>query len=64
MTPRPGRIDRVVDIDLPRPRRLAVREDPRFGAYSRAIHDRFLAHGVLHDIDDEPEGRPAAPSLP
>ena len=28
MTPRPGRIDRVIDIDLPRPRTLAMRETP------------------------------------
>jgi NitT/TauT family transport system ATP-binding protein len=49
MTPRPGTIDTIVTIDLPRPRRLAVREDPRFGAYTRAIHERFLARGVLRD---------------
>ena len=49
MTPRPGTIDTIVTIELPRPRRLAVREDPRFGAYTRAIHERFLARGVLRD---------------
>jgi NitT/TauT family transport system ATP-binding protein len=54
MTPRPGRIDAVIDVDLPRPRRLAVREDPRFAAYTRRIHDRFMAHGVLRDVDEEP----------
>ena len=30
MSPRPGRIERVVDIDLPRPRNIATRESPRF----------------------------------
>jgi NitT/TauT family transport system ATP-binding protein len=54
MTPRPGTIDTVLDVDLPRPRRLAVREDPRFAAYTRAIHDRFVARGVLRDVDDAP----------
>jgi NitT/TauT family transport system ATP-binding protein len=49
MTPRPGRIDCVVDVELPRPRRLAVREDPRFAAYTRRINDRFMAHGVLKE---------------
>jgi NitT/TauT family transport system ATP-binding protein len=51
MTPRPGTIDAVVDVDLPRPRRLAVREDPRFAGYTRQIHDRFMARGVLRDIE-------------
>ena len=49
MTPRPGRIDRVIDIDLPRPRTLAMRETPKFGAYSREILDLFLARGVLRE---------------
>jgi NitT/TauT family transport system ATP-binding protein len=30
MSPRPGRIERVVTIDLPRPRDIATRESPRF----------------------------------
>ena len=51
MTPRPGRIDTVLEVDLPRPRRLAVREDPRFAGLARAIRDRFMAHGVLHDLE-------------
>jgi NitT/TauT family transport system ATP-binding protein len=53
MTPRPGRIDCAIEIDLPRPRRLRVREEPRFAAYERAIRERFLAHGVLRDIGDD-----------
>jgi NitT/TauT family transport system ATP-binding protein len=32
MSPRPGRITRVVEIDLPRPRNFETREDPRFFA--------------------------------
>jgi NitT/TauT family transport system ATP-binding protein len=51
MTPRPGKIDVVIEVDLPRPRRLAVREDPRFAVYAREIRDRFMAHGVLRDLD-------------
>jgi NitT/TauT family transport system ATP-binding protein len=51
MTPRPGRIDAILEVDLPRPRRLAVREDPRFAAMARQIRDRFTAHGVLHDLE-------------
>jgi NitT/TauT family transport system ATP-binding protein len=30
MTPRPGRIQDVVEVDLPRPRGIGVLEDPRF----------------------------------
>jgi len=30
MSPRPGRIARVVPIDLPRPRDISTRELPRF----------------------------------
>ncbi len=52
MTPRPGRIDTTIDVDLPRPRRLAVRESPAFATYAREIRNRFLARGVLRDIVD------------
>ncbi len=49
MTPRPGSIDCVIEVDLPRPRKLAMRETPEFAAYSRRIFDRLLAHGVLRE---------------
>jgi NitT/TauT family transport system ATP-binding protein len=49
MTPRPGCIDSIVDIKLPRPRTLAMREAPEFAAYSRQILDLFLARGVLRE---------------
>jgi len=49
MTPRPGRIDRIIDIELPRPRRLAVRDTPQFAEYSREIRNLFLASGVLRE---------------
>ena len=47
MSPRPGRIDGLIDIDLPRPRRLEVQESPRFAGYLKAITDLFRARGVL-----------------
>jgi len=49
MTPRPGKIDRVIDIDLPRPRTLAMRETQRFADYNREILNLFLARGVLRE---------------
>ncbi len=49
MTPRPGQVDRIIDIDLPRPRTLAMRESPEFNKYNRQILDLFLARGVLRE---------------
>jgi NitT/TauT family transport system ATP-binding protein len=49
MTPRPGCIDRIIDIKLPRLRTLAMRETPEFAEYSRQILDLFLARGVLRE---------------
>ena len=49
MTPRPGCIDRIINIDLPRPRTLAMRETPEFADYSRQILELFLARGVLRE---------------
>ncbi len=46
MSPRPGRIVEILDIDLPRPRRLD-RLPPRFGDYADHIRDIFKAKGVL-----------------
>jgi len=49
MTPRPGRIDQVIEVDLPRPRTLAMRDTPEFARLSRAILELFLARGVLRE---------------
>jgi NitT/TauT family transport system ATP-binding protein len=45
----PGRIARVVDIDLPRPRPLSIRETPEFGNYSKEIRHYFAELGVLQE---------------
>jgi len=47
MSPRPGRIERVLEIDLPRPRGVEARDAPAFVHATRAITDIFLARGVL-----------------
>ena len=49
MSPRPGRIQEIVSIDLPRPRTLAMRESPEFVGYSRALRRHFEAMGVLRE---------------
>jgi len=49
MKPRPGRIEQILDIDLPRPRRLAMREDPQFIAYVRELTETFKSLGVFRE---------------
>jgi len=39
MTPRPGRVARLFDVPLPRPRTVATRAAPAFGALTVAIHE-------------------------
>ena len=46
MSPRPGRIVEIIDIDLPRPRRLD-RVPTVFNEYTGRIRDIFKARGVL-----------------
>jgi NitT/TauT family transport system ATP-binding protein len=47
MSPRPGRIAGVVDVDLPQPRTFDTREDPRFFEHVTAV--RELLRGVGAD---------------
>jgi NitT/TauT family transport system ATP-binding protein len=48
MSPRPGRIERIVPIDLPRPRGLDGRRLSGFTEASDLITGIFLDRGVLH----------------
>jgi NitT/TauT family transport system ATP-binding protein len=43
MTPRPGRIARVLDVDLPRPRTMDLEFDPRFKALSDDVRSLIFA---------------------
>ncbi len=45
----PGRIVEVLEIDLPRPRSLAVRETPEFGRYVSHIRHLFAGLGILKE---------------
>ena len=58
MSPRPGCIERIIDVTLPRPRGLDARRASEFARASDAITDIFLARGVLHGA------RPTSRELP
>ena len=47
VTPRPGRIDRVIEIDLPWPRDLEVKRSPKFANYVADIQGIFHGFGIL-----------------
>jgi len=48
MSPRPGRIEEIVAVDLPRPRALEGRKHPAFDTAVDRITEIFLSRGVLH----------------
>jgi NitT/TauT family transport system ATP-binding protein len=45
----PGEIVEVIEIDLPRPRKLAIRETREFGQYSTRIREIFERLGVYRE---------------
>jgi NitT/TauT family transport system ATP-binding protein len=47
MSPRPGKIEQIVNVDIPRPRGLDARHHPRFIEIAQHITDVFLSRGVL-----------------
>ena len=49
MTPRPGRVAKVLEIELPRPRTLDVEATPGFTGYVQEIRSVFEREGVIRD---------------
>ena len=47
MTPRPGRVEQILPVDMPRPRGLHARREPEFLRRSEAITEIFLSRGEL-----------------
>ena len=47
MTPRPGRISEIIDVDLPRPRSLDMMNAAPFGRHVAAIRRHFQSLGAL-----------------
>jgi NitT/TauT family transport system ATP-binding protein len=49
MSPRPGHIEKIIAIDLPRPRRLSMRPTLEFTRYNQIVTDMFKSLGVLRE---------------
>jgi NitT/TauT family transport system ATP-binding protein len=45
MSPRPGRITEILDVELPRPRTLEIMNSDVFGVYTAKIRRHFAATG-------------------
>ena len=54
MTPRPGRIDLIEKIDIPRPRTWDLLGSEQFGHYVEKLRNMFRSQGVLCDSKDVP----------
>ena len=54
MSPRPGKIETIIDIGMERPRGLAARKSEEFEAAVDKITEIFLAKGVLHGEGQKP----------
>ncbi len=48
MSPSPGHVVEELRIDLPRPRPLALGEEPALAEHGRRIYDHFARLGVIH----------------
>jgi NitT/TauT family transport system ATP-binding protein len=55
MSPRPGRITGIVDVDLPRPRAAETREQPRFAELVRDVRRTLRRGGGFDDADEAGE---------
>ena len=58
MSPRPGRIADVVAVDLPRPRTVETREDPRFFELVTQVRELLRAGGADAVVPEEVEAAP------
>jgi NitT/TauT family transport system ATP-binding protein len=55
MSPRPGRIAGIVDVDLPQPRGIETREGPRFAELVREVRRQLRAGGGFEQEEDHVE---------
>jgi NitT/TauT family transport system ATP-binding protein len=47
LTPRPGKIARVIEVDLPRPRSVDMYATPKFGEYAKDIRTLLNVKGAI-----------------
>jgi NitT/TauT family transport system ATP-binding protein len=47
MSRNPGRVAEIIEVDIPRPRPLSVRNTPQFGEYAQHIRNVFTELGVV-----------------
>ena len=52
MTPRPGRIDRVIRVDLPRPRDIGIKDSQHFGELQAQVRERIYAGRTAGGVRD------------
>ncbi|MDH5243628.1 MAG: ABC transporter ATP-binding protein [Chloroflexota bacterium] len=61
MSARPGRVTDIIDVDLPRPRGVATREEPRYFQLVTAVREALRRGGEGEDLQaGEIEGRVAS----
>ncbi len=48
MSPRPGRIEQMIDVDLPRRRGIEARRMAAFVELAQQVTQIFLSRGILH----------------
>ena len=48
MTPRPGKVREIIDVDLERPRDLNIRDTGEFGSIVHRVRLLFQEMGVIH----------------
>jgi NitT/TauT family transport system ATP-binding protein len=53
MSPRPGRIAELVDVDLPQPRSAETREDPRYFELVTVVREALARGGAERAVVDE-----------
>jgi NitT/TauT family transport system ATP-binding protein len=50
MTPRPGKIEKIINVDLPQPRDFDTRESPRFFEIATEVRES-LRHGHGYEVE-------------